>query len=167
MKHLIPFTFESQSIRVIDQDGEPWFVLVDVCKTLDLQNPSAASKVLAVDQKAKFNLGSGSDAIIVSESGLYLIVLRSDDAIKPGTVAYRFTRWVTGEVIPSIRKTGQYSPYHHIDDHPSLADGLSAVRETRFTWGKPAAKQMWVRMGLPIVPAMTASPAQTDLFITG
>ncbi|MHA0335837.1 BRO-N domain-containing protein [Sphingomonas aquatilis] len=165
MTHIIPFSFDHQSIRVVEQDGEPWFVLADVCKALDLQNPSATSRHLAEDQKAKFKLGFGSDAIIVSESGLYLIVMRSDDAIKPGTVAYRFTRWVTGEVIPSIRKTGSYNPMSHIDPTPSLTDGISAVRETRFTWGKPAAREMWIKMGLPTVPSMFAQPPQLSFFV--
>ncbi len=164
MTHIIPFSFDSQSIRVVEQDGEPWFVLTDVCKALDLQNPSAASRHLADDQKSKFKLGFGSDAIIVNESGLYLIVMRSDDAIKPGTVAYRFTRWVTGEVVPSIRKTGSYiAP--SIDMTPSLPDGISAVRETRYSFGKLAARQMWMKMGLPTVPAMFAPSPQGEFFI--
>lgn len=159
-KHIIPFSFESQAIRVVDQDGEPWFVLTDVCKILGTNNPSQAASRLDDDERGIIisDTPSGEQSLlIVNESGLWALVLRSR---KPA--AKRFRKWVTGEVIPSIRKHGHYAA---VDQTPALNDGISAVRETRYTFGKQAARQMWMKMGLPIVPAMLAPPAQSDLFI--
>ncbi len=113
MSQLIPFNFNQHAIRVIqDEQGEPWFVLSDICKALGLDN---ATKVKArldedelqvVDLKALNQIQGNkyNDLVnIVNESGLYSVVLRSDKpAAKP------FKKWVTAEVLPSIRKTGGY-----------------------------------------------------------
>ena len=113
MSQLIPFNFNQHAIRVIqDEQGEPWFVLSDICKALGLDN---ATKVKArldedelqvVDLKALNQIQGNkyNDLVnIVNESGLYSVVLRSD---KPE--AKPFKKWVTAEVLPSIRKTGGY-----------------------------------------------------------
>lgn len=104
MGNIIPFDFRDHSVRVIDEDGEPWFVLADVCQTLGLSNPSVVAGRLDEDERAKFNLGRQGEATVINESGLYSLVLRSD---KPE--AKPFKRWVTHEVLPAIRKTGSYS----------------------------------------------------------
>ena len=81
------------------RDGEPWFVAADVCKALEVQNPTDAIKKLDEDEKARLNLGlSGGDTNVVNEPGLYGLVLRSR---KPEAKAFK--RWITHEVIPSIR----------------------------------------------------------------
>ena len=90
-------------IRTLNLNGEPWFVAVDVCIALDLSNPTIAVSRLDEDERAKFNLGRQGDATIVNEPGLYTLVLGSR---KPEAKAFK--RWITHEVIPSIRKHGAY-----------------------------------------------------------
>lgn len=99
--------FESEAfgkIRVLKKDGEPWFVAADVCRALEIGNPTDTIKRLDEDEKARLNLGlSGGDTNIVNEPGLYALVLGSR---KPEAKAFK--RWITHEVIPSIRKHGAY-----------------------------------------------------------
>lgn len=91
-------------IRLIEQNSEPWFVLADVCKVLELSNPSMVAKKLDVDERAKSDLGlQERNVTLVNESGLYAVILRSD---KPQAKPFR--KWVTSEVLPAIRKTGEY-----------------------------------------------------------
>lgn len=94
---------EFGSIRVIERNGEPWWVLSDVCKVLELSNPTVVASRLEDDERSKFDLGRQGDATIINESGLYSVLLRSD---KPKSKTFR--RWITHEVIPSIRKHGAY-----------------------------------------------------------
>ena len=106
MSALIPFTYEDQPVRVVTIDGEPWFVLADLCKVLGLTQPNKVALRLADDAKGR-NLiptpGGAQEMTIVSEAGMYEVVIRSD---KPEAVTFR--RWLTTEVLPSIRKTGGY-----------------------------------------------------------
>ena len=91
-------------VRTVSVDKEPWFVAADVCRVLDHSNVTMALDRLDVDEKAKFSLGlSGGDTNCVNEPGLYALVLGSR---KPEAKAFK--RWITHDVIPSIRKTGQY-----------------------------------------------------------
>ena len=94
------------SVRAFaDENGEPWFVAADVCRVLDIQNATDAVKNLDDDEQSRYCLGSGgSDRIIINESGMYSLIFRSR---KPE--AKKFRKWVTEEVLPSIRKTGSYS----------------------------------------------------------
>lgn len=104
------FHFESEAtIRAIVIDGNPWFVAKDVIKALQLTNPTMSIKSLDDDERAKFNLGRQGETNIINESGLYYtLILRCRDAVTPGTIPYRFRKWVTGEVLPQIRRTGSY-----------------------------------------------------------
>lgn len=103
------FSFESSNqIRAVIINGEPWFVAADVIKALQLTNPTMSMKALDEDERSKLNLGRQGTANIISESGLYTLILRCRDAVTPGTIPYRFRKWVTGEVLPQIRKTGRY-----------------------------------------------------------
>lgn len=102
------FEYEQQEqFRVIDRDGEPWFVLNEVCKQLGIGNVSDAARRLDDDEKDDFDIvdvaGRKQKFIIINESGLYSVILTSR---KPE--AKRFKKWVTSEVLPSIRKTGGY-----------------------------------------------------------
>lgn len=106
----IDLTFEGKVIRIVDQNGEPWFVLTDVCRALGIQNPTRAAARLDDDERSNLKLDRGGELLVVSSPGLNKIILRSDDAIKPGTFAHRFCRWVTHEVIPAIFRYGQYPP---------------------------------------------------------
>lgn len=92
-------------LRIVERNGEPWFVAADVCRALEHSNVSMALDRLDADEKAKFNLGlSGGDTNCVNEPGLYSLVLGSRKQ-----EAKDFKRWITHEVIPQIRKTGTYS----------------------------------------------------------
>ena len=94
-------------IRTLNIDGEPWFVATDVCRALEIGDTQSALRRLDDDEKGKDSirtLGGNQELLIVSESGLYSLVLGSR---KPE--AKVFKRWITHEVIPAIRKTGVYS----------------------------------------------------------
>ena len=97
---------EFGQLRTIVKDGEPWFVAVDVCKALKLTNSRMAVDRLDADEKgvnSTDTLGGKQNMAIVSESGLYTLILGSR---KPQ--AHDFKRWVTHDVIPTIRHTGGY-----------------------------------------------------------
>ena len=91
-------------IRVVEQNGEPWFVAADVCRALDIGNPTQALTRLDDDEVTLISNEGGREINFVSEPGLYSLVLGSR---KPEAKAFK--RWVTHEVIPSIRKTGSYT----------------------------------------------------------
>lgn len=98
---------EFGSVRVVMQGDDPWFVAKDVCDCLDLSNNRGAITSLDDDEKGVSitdTLGGQQEMSIISEAGLYSLILRSR---KPEAKAFK--RWVTHEVLPSIRKTGGYS----------------------------------------------------------
>lgn len=92
---------EFGEIRTVSINDEPWFVASDICKALDISNPSVAIARLDEDERSKFNLGRQGEGNIVNEYGLYSLVLASR---KPE--AKKFKRWITHEVIP-----GKCFPY--------------------------------------------------------
>lgn len=105
------FEFDSQQVRVVTIGGEPWFVLADICKVLSIGNPSEVTRrireslgedALSLTEVID-SMGRKQSATIVSEAGMYEVVIRSD---KPE--AARFRRWITAEVLPTIRRTGAY-----------------------------------------------------------
>lgn len=104
MNEIQLFTDGEFNMRTAVVDGEPLFCLVDVCKVLDIQNPSKVAQRLDDDERTKLELGRQGETNFITESGLYAVILRSD---KPNAKSFR--RWVTSEVLPSIRKTGNYS----------------------------------------------------------
>ncbi|MEG6505872.1 BRO-N domain-containing protein [Nitratidesulfovibrio sp. 1201_IL3209] len=104
---LIPFAFDDNMLRgFLDDGGNPWFVAKDVCNALDLTDTNKALLGLDADEKREHEeySGSGRKPLIVSESGLYSLVFRSR---KPE--ARRFRKWVTAEVLPTLRRTGRYA----------------------------------------------------------
>lgn len=105
MNELKVFTNEKcGEIRAMKRDGEAWFVAVDVCKALEIGNPSQAVKRLDEDERCTLISNEGRQMNIVSESGLYSLVLSSRKK-----EAKIFKRWITHEVLPEIRKTGGYN----------------------------------------------------------
>ena len=102
------FDYNGKSIRTMEFNGQPWFVAIDVCNVLEIANSRDAVARLDEDEKNTVGLTDGNkrgnpNTAIVSESGLYSLILGSR---KPE--AKQFKRWITHEVIPSIRKTGGY-----------------------------------------------------------
>lgn len=101
------FESDGWSVRAIDHHGEPWFVAADVAKALGLSNTTMAVDPLDDDEKGVSTvetLGGAQRVVIVSESGLYSLILRSRKR-----EAKAFKRWVTHEVLPAIRRTGSYA----------------------------------------------------------
>lgn len=106
MNDLVKFEFEGKGVRTVLRDGEPWFVTKDVCEILGIQNHRDALTRIPEKHKGVAStdtLGGIQNLSIISEAGLYRLVLRSD---KPQ--AEPFIDWVTAEVLPQIRKTGRY-----------------------------------------------------------
>ena len=112
MSALAVFSFqEEHQVRVVMINGEPWFVAKDVCDALRLVNSRKALMSLDEDEKGvtlSYTPGGEQKLNIISESGLYTLILRCRDAVKQGTTAWRFRKWVTNEVLPSICKNGEY-----------------------------------------------------------
>lgn len=107
MNEVTNWTFGETEVRTIEKDGEPWWVLSDVCKVLELNSPHKVADRLEEDEKGRNlipTLGGEQEMTIINESGLYSVILRSD---KPQAKPFR--KWVTAEVLPSIRKNGCYS----------------------------------------------------------
>lgn len=116
------FNFESNAVRVVVRDGEPWFVAADLCAALHLD--ATAIRKLEEDEKGLHSMqtpGGAQSMAVISESGMYTLVLRCRDAVKPGTVPHRFRKWVTSVVLPAIRKTGQFTAQPCIDAAPAAA----------------------------------------------
>ena len=116
------FSYNGNNVRTVERNGDIWFVAKDVCDVLGLTNPTVALEALDDDERAKFFLGrspvhgGGGEANIISESGLYSLVLRSN---KPE--AKNFSRWVRKEVLPTIRRTGAYFAN---GEQPALPSGV-------------------------------------------
>lgn len=122
------FNFNENPIRTVVFNGEPYFIAKDVCDVLGLTNPTMALQKLDEDERAKFNLGRQGETNIVNEYGLYNLVLTSR---KPE--AKQFKRWVTHEVLPSIRKHGAYMTENILEQaigNPDFMIGLlSSLKE--------------------------------------
>lgn len=100
------FTFKGAQLRVVDRQGEPWFVAADVAAALGLRDANRATRLLDDDEKGAHSVGTlgGAQSMqVISESGLYALVLRSR---KPE--ARPFQKWVTAVVLPTIRRHGMY-----------------------------------------------------------
>lgn len=106
MPNIIPFTYNTKQVRVIEKDGEPWFIAKDVCDILEISNGRDAVSRLDEDEKdvaISDTPGGKQNMTIISESGVYALIFTSR---KPE--AENFKRWIRKEVIPSIRKHGAY-----------------------------------------------------------
>lgn len=107
MSSLQLFEFSGQDVRTLNIDGEPWFVLNDLCAVLEIANPrDVATRIdpLTVGKTdAENSRGQMRETTIVNESGMYEVVIRAN-----GDLARTFRRWLTSEVLPAIRKTGSF-----------------------------------------------------------
>lgn len=114
-------------VRTLQIEKEPYFVAIDVCNILGLTNPTVAISRLDEDEVTKFNLGGLSgETNIVNEYGLYNLILASR---KPQAKAFK--RWITHEVIPSIRKHGLYATDELLDNPDFLIEAITKLKEER------------------------------------
>lgn len=159
-QQLMPFDYEGREIRVVkDEQGDPWFVAADVCAVLQLPETHKAVARLDDDEKDRNSIptpGGSQSMTVVSESGLYNLVLGSRKA-----EAKRFKRWVTHEVLPAIRKTGSYAV-------PAMA-ALPAPTQDRVTSllliGEAVAKVPGVKAGIAMAATLTCIHENTGLTI--
>ena len=130
MSSIVPFAYGDQSVRVLNLNGDPWFVLADLTRVLGLRQFRADRLDDALIQKHPIldSMGRTQQATIVSEPGMYEVVVRSD---KPEAAAFR--RWITSEVLPAIRRTGSYSAV------PALTEDEIVHQALQITAAKVAA----------------------------
>lgn len=141
MSNIQIFNYQNNEVRTVDLNGEPWFVLKDVCNTLNISNQRDVQERLDPDEVGRFDLPHPQnpektiEMVCVNESGLYHVILRSDKKeAKP------FRKWVTSEVLPSIRKNGGYiagqqelSPQELMAKALLVANKTLAEREARIS----------------------------------
>lgn len=154
MNAVVNFAFEENLVRVIEQDGEPWFVGKDVCHALGISKHRDALASLDDDEGRPVivdTLGGRQEMACVSEPGVYRLVFRSR---KPE--AERFKRWLAHEVIPAIRRTGSYTverptpaPVTEVAPMDVTARKVAMVTEARMTKGPAFAAALWDQIGLP------------------
>lgn len=157
-QQLAPFDFEGRQVRIVtDAQGEPWFVAADVLSTISLDRK--ALERLDDDEKGVNSIhtpGGVQEMTTVNEPGLYALVLGSRKA-----EAKRFKRWVTHEVLPTIRKTGSYAV-------PAIAP-LPAPTQDRVTSllliGEAVAKVPGVKAGIAMAATLTCIHENTGLAI--
>lgn len=141
MSNIQIFNYQNNEVRTVEMGGEPWFVLKDVCNTLNISNQRDVQERLDPDEVGRFDLPHPQnpektiEMVCVNESGLYHVILRSDkQEAKP------FRKWVTSEVLPSIRKNGGYiagqqelSPQELMAKALLVANKTLAEREARIS----------------------------------
>lgn len=162
------FQFDQWRVRVFDKAGEPWWVLSDVCEALGIANPRNVVDRLEEDEKSTIHLADGAGGpprTIINESGLYSVILRSD---KPD--AKRFKKWVTSEVLPAIRKTGEFrarvkAPLLLDHKPPRLPNGKQ-LQELRLLVEKGRISsyqlQLLLSIATPRTPALPEVPATRE-----
>lgn len=124
------YIYQGKNIRTVELSSEPWFVLRDVCEVLEMSNSRMVAERLDKDDVSLAyvidSMGRDQQTTVVNESGLYDVILRSD---KPE--AKQFKRWITHEVIPSIRKHGLYATEELLNDPDLAIKAFTALKEER------------------------------------
>lgn len=140
MNELQVFSYESNEVRTVMIDGEPWFVLKDVCRVLGIARGARVAERLDQDEVRQMyltdSLGRQQDMTIINESGLYSVILRSD---KPEAKPFR--KWVTGTVLPTIRKTGAYSNGKSIPGNTK-----AALAEAKLNNSRARKASVWLKL---------------------
>ena len=165
MNNLQIFNYNGNEVRTIQKDGEPWWVLKDVCGILGISKYRDTASRLDEDERGSVRVdtpGGEQEMTVVNESGLYNVILRSD---KPEAKPFR--KWVTSEVLPSIRKHGAYMTPQKIEEvllNPDtiikLATELKAEQEKR------VALESKVEQDKPLVAfANSVSVAKTSILV--
>jgi prophage antirepressor-like protein len=161
MNPVVAFDFESHNIRVVmDGDGEPWFVASDVCRVLAISKPENTYGRLDEDERDTRIVGTPGgqqEMVTINESGLYSLILTSR---KPE--AKRFKRWVTREVLPSIRKTGSYASAGSVAALPALTqDRVNAI----LSICEAVARVPGVKPGIAMAATLTVIHENTGLAV--
>lgn len=162
MNNLQIFSYNGNQVRTVEVNGETWWVLKDVCRVLELSHTTDIARRLDEDEVDLIdltdNLGRKQKTYIINESGLYSVILRSDK-----TEAKPFRKWVTSEVLPSIRKSGSYSTQNTTTFPPkatsagevsSLIKNVRIVMERQESHPRKIAKQtelLLTHFGIPVI----------------
>lgn len=129
MNEIQVFNYQNNEVRTVERNGEPWFVLKDVCEVLGHSNSRMMADRLDEDEKGVSQIytpGGAQNMTVINESGLYNVILRSD---KPEAKPFR--KWVTSEVLPSIRKTGGYiAGQEQLSPQELMAKALLVAQKT-------------------------------------
>lgn len=152
------FDFEGHLLQSFKRDdGELCFIVRDICRILDIKNPSKTVEKLDEDEKGFYSISTLSDkldVLYVTEAGLYKLVMRSHKAMTAGTAHHRFFRCVTHDLLPSyVASMANAGDRLYQQD---IMCKLAMVKEARLTLGKKAAKTMWSTLGLPPIPGVLA-----------
>ena len=129
MNKITIFNYEGNTVRTVMKDGNPWWVLKDVCSVLDIGNSRDVMARLDSDEKGVDIIdtpGGKQEVSIINESGLYSVILVSR---KPE--AKKFKRWVTHEVLPSIRRHGLYATDELLANPDFLIQALQELKAER------------------------------------
>ena len=134
MNGLQVFSYNSSEVRTVMRDGEPWFCLKDVCAVLGISKYRDVAARLDPDEREPVRvdtLGGTQEMVFINESGLYSVILRSD---KPEAKPFR--KWVTSDVLPTIRKTGRYG----------LDDTKAALAEEKLNNSRARVASAWMKI---------------------
>lgn len=145
MNDLHIFNYNGKEVRTIQKDGEPWWVLKDVCGILGISKHRDTASRLDEDERGSVRVdtpGGEQEMTVVNESGLYNVILRSD---KPEAKPFR--KWVTSEVLPSIRKNGGYianqenlTPEQIVANALIVAQNIISKKDKQIEQMKPKAE---------------------------
>ncbi|MEV2911037.1 phage antirepressor KilAC domain-containing protein [Paenibacillus larvae] len=157
MNQLQVFNFTGKDVRMIMKGGQPWFVLKDVCSVLELSNPRMVKERLSHDVSSTYSipdsLGRLQPTTIINEDGLYDVILESR---KPESREFR--KWVTRDVLPSIRKTGMYATDELLDNPDLLIQAATKLKEEREVRRQLEAQVKSDRPKVLFADSVTASP---------
>lgn len=168
MNDILPYDFEDNLVRVVLIGGDPWWVATDVAKVLGYKRAPDMVRNLEEDEKGVHivhTLGGEQSLSVISESGLYVAIFKSRQAD-----AIKFRKWVTGTVLPELRRTGRYT-LHEQDPPPTLPHEAQAVelqarvavvRAALRIFGTRGARDIWVQVGLPVPIAHAKASAEDD-----
>ena len=177
MNDILVFHYKSSEVRTVELNGEPWFVLKDVCAVLGISNHKMTAQRLDADEVSLTDLtdsmGRQQETTVINESGLYNVILRSD---KPEAKPFR--KWVTSEVLPSIRKTGSYTmsklskemqAIFLLDDRTQKQEARLTALENTMTVDYSQQQTLKKAVGRVVVEALggKSAPAYNDHHVRG
>lgn len=177
MNEILVFHYKSSEVRTVELNGEPWFALKDVCAVLGISNHKMTAQRLDADEVSLTDLtdsmGRQQETTVINESGLYNVILRSD---KPEAKPFR--KWVTSDVLPSIRKTGGYTmpklskemqALFLLDDRTQKQEARLTALENTMTVDYSQQQTLKKAVGRVVVEALggKSAPAYNDPHVRG